>query len=423
MPQHINRRDFLRLAGLGGGAAMLGGFGPTAGARAFASGAVTAAPLPTSSRSAAADIASRVLVVIEMAGGNDGASMAPPLDAAALLSLRPNAAHPEDAFLRPGGDIVLHPALERLQRRPLTVVDGVGSMTADLSHFEMLRRWWSGDADGTAQPATGFLGRLCDVLDDGAPVTGLSVGGASSPALLTDRAGTLGLPPLWWLWWLDADHDTWEGIFRDGLVDMGAADAGDRATAGRARHGLATGLGVGDLVGAMPGMDGEGNGRGYPETSLGENLSLTAGVLAAGLGVRVVHVPFGGDFDTHDEHRDRHDELMRDLDASLDAFLGDLDTAGLAGRVLVATTSEFGRRPEETGEGGLDHGTASTMLLAGAVGTARLGEPVDYDRLDDDGNVAPTVSFDRYQATLAEWLGVPASAVLAGNPEPLIDTW
>ena len=146
-------------------------------------------------------------------------------------------------------------------------------------------------------------------------------------------------------------------------------------------------------------------------------------MLAAGLGVRVVHVPFDADFDTHEGHRDRHDELMRDLDASLDAFLTDLDAAGLADRVLVATTSEFGRRPEETGEGGLDHGTASTMLLAGPVDAARLGEPVDYGRLDDDGNVGATVSFDRYQATLAEWLGVPPGDVLDSAPEPLTGAW
>ena len=422
MPQQINRRDFLRLAGIGGGAAALGAFGPGGGAAALGGRTRSMAPRATG-RIATPDIASRVLVVIEMAGGNDGPSMAPPVDAGPLLALRPNAAHPQDGFLRPVGEIVLHPALERLQRRPLALVDGVGTAAADLSHFEMLRRWWTGDPDGTLQPTTGFLGRLCDAVDDGAPVTGLSVGAASSPALIAERAGTLGLPPLWWLGWLDADRESWEGIFRDGVVDMGAVDAADTATPGRARHGLATGLRVGELVGALPDGDDGGGAGGYPETSLGESLSLTAGVLAAGLGVRVVHVPFDGDFDTHDGHRDRHDELMRDLDASLDAFLTDLDAAGMADRVLVATTSEFGRRPEETGEGGLDHGTASTMLLAGPVESVRLGAPVDYRRLDDDGNVAATISFDQYLATFAEWLGVPPAEVLTGDPAPLTGAW
>ena len=425
MPENINRRDFLRLAGLGGGAAMLGALGPGG----HASAGVIGFPARTDGSrrhvgAAAADVASRILVVLEMAGGNDGPSMAPPADAERLLSLRPSASHPVDALLRPGSDVILHPALERLQNRPLTVVEGVGSPAPDLSHFEMLRRWWAGDPDGTAAQPTGFLGRLCDAVDDGAPVTGLSVGGASTPALVSERAGTLGLPALWWLWWLGSDTDSWEGAFRDGLAAMGEPVASDPATLALARSGLANGLTVGDIVGALPEDDGAAvTARGYPDTTLGQSLSLAAEILGADLGVRVFHVPVDGDFDTHETHRDRHDELMADLDGALDAFLGEVETLGLADRVLVATTSEFGRRPEENGDGGLDHGTASTMLLAGPVALTRIGEPPSYADLDDDGNVAATVSFDRYFATLADWMGVAPADVLPGNPQPIDGVW
>lgn len=78
---------------------------------------------------------------------------------------------------------------------------------------------------------------------------------------------------------------------------------------------------------------------------------------------------------------------------------------GLSDRVLVATTSEFGRRPAEHA-GGLDHGTASTALLWGPVRPGPHGEAPSLRHLDDDGNLVATVSFDRYQATLATWLGV-----------------
>ena len=236
MPENINRRDFLRLAGLGGGAAMLGALGPghhtSAGATEF--------PLPAAGArrhvgAAAADVASRILVVLEMAGGNDGPSMAPPADAERLRSLRPSASHPVDALLRPGSDVILHPALERLQIRPLTVVDGVGSPAPDLSHFEMLRRWWAGDPDGTAAQPTGFLGRLCDAIDAGAPVTGLSVGGASTPALVSERAGTLGLPALWWLWWLGSDPDKLGGHVPGRPGGDGRA-GGERSRDARARE-------------------------------------------------------------------------------------------------------------------------------------------------------------------------------------------
>lgn len=422
MPQKIDRRDFLRLAGLGGGAAVLGALGP--GGRVAAARGATVPALarsPHRSSVAAADAAARILVVLEMAGGNDGASMAPPADLDVLRSLRPSSSHPEDQLLRPGNDVILHPALERLQHRALTIVDGVGSPAPDLSHFEMLRRWWAGDPEGRASQATGFLGRLCDAVDGGAPVTGLSVGGSSSPALVSERAGTLGLPQLWWLWWLGADADSWEGAFRDSLAAMGTPADSDTATLALARSGVAAGLGLADMVGALP-EDGVAT-NGYPESGLAESLALAAQILDADLGVRIVHVPVDGDFDTHETHLDRHDTLMAELDGALDAFLLDLESLGLADRVLVATTSEFGRRAEENGDGGLDHGTASTMLLAGPVGRGRIGEPSDYRQLDDDGNVTAAIPFDRYFATLAEWVGVAPSDVLPGNPTPLEGVW
>lgn len=414
MPEHISRRDFLALAGIAGGAVVL----PRSATALF--------PRPAGARPrpAAADVASRVLVVVELAGGNDGLSMAPPDDAERLTRWRPGAFPSLDALLRPGDGVVLHPALGRLAARPLTVVDGLGTPAPDGSHFEMLRRWWAGDPDGRAGLTTGFLGRLCDALDTGAPVTGLSVGGASTPALIAERAGTLGLPDPGWLWWLGPDDEVgeWVAGFRRGLAAMAEPDGADDATVALARRGTAGALAVGALVGSLG--DGSGDSGGYPDSGLAGQLALSAQVIAADVGVRVVHVPMEGDFDTHESHLDRHATLMAELDEALDAFLGDLDARGLADRVLVATTSEFGRRPEENGSGGLDHGTASAALLLGPVSTGRVGDPTDLDTVDDDGNFVAPTSMDRYYATLAEgWFEVPAADVLPGRPAPLPVGW
>jgi uncharacterized protein (DUF1501 family) len=102
-------------------------------------------------------------------------------------------------------------------------------------------------------------------------------------------------------------------------------------------------------------------------------------------------------------------------------FLGDLEARGLTDRVLVvATMSEFGRRPELNGSGGLDHGTASAALLAGAVSLGRIGKPLDLDQLDEDDNFVATTLMDQYYATLAEtWFGVPAGDLLPGSPHAL----
>lgn len=87
--------------------------------------------------------------------------------------------------------------------------------------------------------------------------------------------------------------------------------------------------------------------------------------------------------------------------------------------VLVATTSEFGRRVGEN-DGGLDHRNASTMLVAGPIEGQRLGEPTSLTELDADENLVTTMGFDRYLASLAEeWLGVEAASVLPGEPETI----
>lgn len=81
--------------------------------------------------------------------------------------------------------------------------------------------------------------------------------------------------------------------------------------------------------------------------------------------------------------------------------------------------SEFGRRPEENDSAGLDHGTASTLLLAGPIEAGRHGEPPSLTDLDDDGNLIATVTLGSYQATLAAWLGVPAEEVSVDTSQPI----
>jgi uncharacterized protein (DUF1501 family) len=401
MPQLISRRHFLALAGIGGGAALVG----------CRSGGGPATSVEGGAAATRVGVAQRALVVIELSGGNDGLAMAPPLESSRLHALRPTIAHDDADLLHLGAGLGLHPALARLHERGVGVVHGIGSRAPDLSHFEMLRRWWTGDPDGTNGLPTGFLGRLCDALDEGAPVTGVSIGGASTPALLSESAGTIGLPDPGWLWWLNETDDDALRAFQDGLAAMAATDRADGAALALARSGIAGGLRVGDLVADIP------TTTGYPASDVGAKLALASHLLTADVGVRVVHLTMGGDFDTHEGQRERHDSLMAELDEGVDTFLADLEAQSWGDRVLVATTSEFGRRPEENDSAGVDHGTASVALLAGAVRGVRVGEPPSLDDLDGDGNLVATAGLDRYYATLAEWFEVPPARVLPGDPE------
>jgi uncharacterized protein (DUF1501 family) len=129
----------------------------------------------------------------------------------------------------------------------------------------------------------------------------------------------------------------------------------------------------------------------------------------------VIHIPWGS-FDMHTGLQYSHPEQMRQLGVALTAFHNDLFKSGMSRRVMVATTSEFGRRPQANA-GGTDHGTASTALMMGPVRAGRYGGQINFNQLDQAGNPAATVNMTDYYATLAQWLNIPASAVLgSGSP-------
>jgi uncharacterized protein (DUF1501 family) len=126
-------------------------------------------------------------------------------------------------------------------------------------------------------------------------------------------------------------------------------------------------------------------------------------------------------FDTHVNHNEVHARNLDIIDQAVDAFLSDIEQRGLADSVLVATVSEFGRRPKENGELGVDHGHASVAFLMGKPVTAgRYGEYSSLTDLDGEGNLKPTVTFDRYYATLAEtWLGIPSAQIFGTDVSPI----
>ncbi len=403
----MNRRTLLRV-GMGTGAVVLLG--------GYTGYELSRSDDATVGRPAAPD--RRRLLVIEMAGGSDGLSMVVPYADARYLALRPRTAVDPAQVHRIDDALGFHPALTNLARRGASVVAGVGIAKPDLSHFEMLQRWWTGDPDGKALPSTGFLGRLCDVIGDpAAPAVGVSLGLGATQALVCERVNTL-----------SADTDS-DGAFPSPGDDEGLArawmaaqrgmahpDRHDSALAATTRTSSGTALRFSDAVANLtPGADG------YPDTDLGAQLQLAARLLADdNLGLRVVHVPMGQDFDTHDDHLARYEAIMADFDRSIEAFRIDLARRGIDDRVLIATFSEFGRRVPDNGSSGLDHGAASAALLMGPTHPGVFGAQPSLADLDADDNLKASVNMTEFYATIAEgWFGVPANEVLVGSPRPI----
>lgn len=437
MTDHFTRRDFLRWASAGAGAAAVGGVVwnarsandiPSAGTGSPPGDGREDADPPSRLRSGRAASPTegtdhRTLVVIELSGGNDGLSTLVPHGVPGYYDLRTTTAVTADELLGFDDETGLHPSLARIGARGLAVVQGVGSWRPDGSHFEMMRRWWAGDNEGTAGHTTGFLGRLADAVGDpAAPAVALTIGSANHPALISRRVSTLALPSADATGYLvgAGPDDILQSSFQRALQAFGAAPVDDGSVLGRLRRVGQRTIAFAEAIDGLADGEEDADAVEYPGSTLGEGLRLAADLVAADNGVRIIHVPMGADFDTHDDHLGRCAALLDEFDAAVDAFLTDLDRRGLAGSVLVMTTSEFGRRARDNGSSGLDHGTASMAMLLGPVGTGRFGAMPSLLDLDDDDNLVATVGLDSYYATVAEgWFGVPASEVLSGRPEIL----
>ena len=440
MPAQMSRRELIAWLAAGAGAAtaggvvLLNGSSPTASApRTTAARPVTSDPT-TTPRTVAVDVPQPatpvdglpMLVIIEMAGGNDGLSTAVPYGQGAYYDLRDQTAIAASDVLTIDDEIGLHPNLVNLHRRGVTLVEGVGSLQPDGSHFEMMARWWAGNST-SADSATGWVGRLADVLDDGStPASALSIGSGAHPIVRSAKGSALSLSSADTVWAVTgADEEDLARVAYQRALHRYTEGAGTGGGGlGQMRTTLAETLDFAERLAA--GIDPEGEQAdtrreqlGYTYSGLSDALMFAANVLGGDTGIRVLHIPMDGEFDTHENHATIHPEMMDDLDTSLEAFHTDLAARGIDQRVMVMTTSEFGRTANENGSGGLDHGTASTMLLSGPGTGGRVGQMSSLTDLDENEDFKANLPFESYLAGVVEgWLGVPASEVF-GEVEPL----
>ena len=426
--QGLDRRAFLRLLGMGSaGAGLLAACGsnpwPSAGSSG-SSGPATTTTTTTTTTTAAAGAAvtgssttttagaassapptgARTLVVIELDGGNDGMATLVPYGMARYHELRPELGFDPSELVVIDDEVGFHPGLSPLVEKGLAVVQGVGVPRPDLSHFQMYDRWATGDQDGTAGYRTGFLGRCADVLQGDEVATAVSLGWGESRYLAAEKALTMTLPEPDAFGFLLDEEDDYARAGLEALTIL--ARDGDAPILSPARRGLGAGLAFAEVLKGLPEPS-----TGYGEDDLGLQLALASRLIRGNSGIRIVHVTMGS-FDTHDDQRPEHDRLMGELGSNLARFVDDMNSAGRGDDVLVATVSEFGRRPEQNGSG-TDHGAASVALLAGAVNPGRHGEHPPLDRLDEEDDLTTTVTMNQYLGTLAsEWFGIPSEDVL-----------
>ena len=405
-----SRRRFL--TGLGLTAATAGILGPRALARA--EGAITGNPVPYQSRFAADP--GLILVSIQLAGGLDFLDTVVPVADSRYRALRPDTT--KDATLHPlDADLSLSsmPHLASAWGRgELAIVHGVGHPDSSLSHFDATDMWEKGSLDFHTR--TGWLGRTLDQLvDDHDPLLGVSVG-PLSPSMRAASWRPYALDNPWDLPWT-RDFVVDAPSLAAGLDALIAAPAGaDLASQVRASQALVRDVG-GRLEPLLVAYDDVEDDDEDERSRLAADLKLVADMINTGIPTRAFHVSLDG-FDTHAEQRATLPELLTTLDRAIGSFQSALGPN--ADRVVIATWTEFGRRPEWNGQG-TEHGTAGTQFVVGPrVLGGHHGEPSPLDRFDPDGNFLVTTDFRDYLGGVVQHtLGVDADLALPGSTRPL----
>jgi uncharacterized protein (DUF1501 family) len=357
----------------------------------------------------------RILVVINMQGGNDGLNTLVPFGAQQYYRYRPTLGIAPGDVLHLSDRVGFNPALRSLKALydagQVAVVQGAGYPRPDHSHFRSTEIWQTAAPD--RYETTGWLGRYLD----GANLPRENLFNAVAiaqvlPEALIARSMDVPAIPQVRGYGLQSDRMPAEragfaSVARDARLPFGSpylakvAEIEDHAERGAA-----------ELPKLLAGYKTDAS---YPATPLGRSLALAAQIAGSRLGTRVLYVQHGS-FDTHVSQKATQDRLLQEMCDAIAAFYADLAAHGNDKRVLTMTFSEFGRRVAENANRGTDHGEAAPMfLIGGGVKGGLYGEYPSLDDLDN-GDLRYSVDFRSVYATIVEkWFGIPSRAVVEGT--------
>ena len=391
-----------------------------------------AAPAFLSDLAKAQGASSRNLVVLDLAGGNDGLSTLVPYTDAFYYSRRPTIAVPAGQALQIGSDssgkaLGLHPRLTGLRSvfnsGRLAVIQRVGYQNSSRSHFSGTDIW------STANPAnsqdSGWVGRYLSTLGPLDPLAAWTTTGDTPHAFQAAGVSVAAIPSI--------------SNYAFSSPNSGAEALLERATAATIAshvpinqpHVAFVGATVQSAMATLDRVASVGTYKpsiAYPNNGFGQALQMVAGSMSKGIGTRVFFVQTGG-FDTHAAQdpnavNGAYYKLMGTLDDGMSAFYNDLRNSGLLNDTLVLSFSEFGRRITENGSKGTDHGAASVMMAMGGLvkggiyGTAASLDPAATNStLENSGG---DVTFENdfrsaYAQVIDNWLGGNSASILGGN--------
>lgn len=354
----------------------------------------------------------RILVIVQMSGGNDGINTVVPYTDEGYAKHRSQLRLPTDALLKITDTIGLHPSMKEAAKLyedgRLAIVQGVGYPNPHRSHDTSMAIWHSGIiGDEETLRTHGWLGRTMDEMkeDPSTPVAGNSrdpqmifLGNESQPlALQSRRSMSVTLNGLSDLRlrspWSVEQSSTTNDLHQFVQQEMKNAAVMAQSIAAASPKHLA-------------------DGNGYPASQLGQRLRSVSALIKTGLTTPVYYTIQDG-YDTHAVQMPIHTTLLEEFGKAIAAFIEDMQAAGLADRVCVMGFSEFGRRVAENSSAGTDHGTSGPVFLAGQrVRGGLIGNTPSLFDLDD-GDLRTSIDFrDVYRELLTSWMNTRPDGIL-----------
>jgi uncharacterized protein (DUF1501 family) len=364
----------------------------------------------------------RILVLIQLSGGNDGLNMVIPLDYyGAYIGARSNIAIPQNKLLPLNGftEVGFNPAMSELQHLfnegKMNIVQGVGYPKPNFSHFRATDIWLTG-ADADQVLTTGWAGRYLNQEYTGFPENypnrimpdplAIQVGSIVSPALQGPSL-TMGMAI--------SNTSSFYNLVNGVISPVPESRAGDQI--GYIRQMAEKTDSYSGII-KKAAQKVKQQSLKYPDPGknpLADQLKIVARLIAGGLQTRIYVVNMGG-FDTHAKQTDAgdttsgvHAKLLGKLSVAVDAFMDDLIMLNIADRVIGMTFSEFGRRIKSNASGGTDHGAAAPVLIFGnKVNSGITGtNPILPMLATDNDNINMQYDFRSiYASLLKDWFRV-----------------
>lgn len=352
----------------------------------------------------------KVVVILQLSGGNDGLNTVIPVRNDIYYKSRPGLGIARDKALPLTDEVALHPALTSFKavydEGSLGVLNSVGYPNPDRSHFRSMDIWHTA-SQSNEYLNTGWVGRYLDAQCSGCdkPTQALEIDDVLSLALKGENIKGLALKDPKRLYGISNER-----YFKD-VLKQHKPDYHDEQPVEYLYKTMAETLSSADYIFRQSRL--RPSKTEYPSTELGNSFKTIASLIFSDINTKVYYVSLGS-FDTHVNQEAQQQRLFKEMNDAVGAFVKNLKTNNRFSDVLLFSFSEFGRRVAQNASGGTDHGTANNMFLisGGLKEKGVLNALPDLSDLDE-GDLKYKVDFKNLYATvLQKWLNTDDEKIL-----------